>query len=429
MMVKSIRASVAVLSVVFSFQLAQAFQISGLDKNGILSWTGGYPIGVCTLESALLPQGPWHPEKNVYTHETFGQILANPGEANRFFRLLTVDISANAADAFSNLVSAYGTIETIAGIATQGTDGVNYWQSSFEGGAAASAALSRPHFAMADAVGNILIVDKDSHSLLKVTPDGRIHTAAGTHQAGNGPDSLAIATTVSMDSPNGLWVRPDGVAYILDTGNGKLRRLAADGTMTTLFHVKNGIEGGRGLWVKDDESMAYFVNGQDVIRWTPSGGFDTMNNKSFVDPGNLVVDPNSAIVVTDRGANRVYRINHDGSRDPIAGDGSTDPVIDGTPVLKSGLAGVSGIWFLPNGGYLLATHEGSQILYVDAAGIVHVFVNGSKGSHGGDGGWFYGADPKISEARSVTLDNEGNILIVENDAGFIRRIKFQRLSP
>jgi hypothetical protein len=428
-MVKPIRASVALLSAVFSFQLVQAFQISGLEKSGILSWTGGYQTGVCTLEAALSPQGPWHSEKNVYTHETFGQILANPNEVNRFFRLLTVDISANAPDAFSNLIGSYGTIETVAGSLTAGTDGVNYWESSFEGGSATSAALSRPHFAMADAVGNILIVDKDSHSLLKVTPDGKIHTAAGTHQSGDGPDSEALATAVPMDSPNGLWVRPDGVAYILDTGNGKVRRLATDGTMTTLFKRKNGIGGGRALWVKADESMAYFVDGQDVIRWTPSGGFDTMNNKAFVDPGNLVVDPGNSIVITDRGANRVYRINNDGSRDPIAGDGSTDPVVEGAPALETGLAGVRGIWFLPNGGYLLATHEGSQILYVDPAGIVHVFVDGSKGSHGGDGGWFYGPGPKISEARSVTLDNEGNILIVENDAGFIRRIKFQRLSP
>ena len=150
----------------------------------------------------------------------------------------------------------------------------------------------------------------------------------------------------------------------------------------------------------------------------------------FVDPGNLLIDSDNNLVVTDRGGNRVYRVNADGSRDPIAGNGTTNNVVDATPALNNGIYGVRGIWFLPNKGYLLATHEGSQILYVDPAGIIHVFVNGSQGNtHSGDGQWFYGPTPKIAEARSVTLDNSGNILIVENDAGFVRRIRFQRLIP
>ena len=55
-----------------------------------------------------------------------------------------------------------------------------------------------------------------------------------------------------------------------------------------------------------------------------------MNNKGFVDPGNLLVGPDNSLVVTDRGANMVYRLNSDGSRDAIAGNGSTNNVIDVT---------------------------------------------------------------------------------------------------
>ena len=429
-MVKLIRVRFALLATVFGFQSCLlAFQISAFDKGGALSWSDGPKTGICTLEAAFLAEGPWHPQKNVYTVETFGQILANPNRANRFFRLVSVDISTNTPNAFSNLTASYGTLETVAGTGAGAVDGVNYWQASFEGAFATNVALSRPHFAMSDAAGNTIIVDKDSHSILKITTDERIHTIAGTHTPGNGPDSRAVGTSVPLNAPNGLWVRPDGVVYILDTGNGKVRRLATDGTTTTVFHQKSGIVGGRALWVKDDESVIYFADGLNIIRWTPAGGFHTMNNKSFVDPGNLVVDSKNSVVVTDRGANRVYRINNDGSRDPIAGDGSAGSVVDGTPALKNGLYGVRGIWFLPNDGYLLATHEGSQILYVDAAGIIHVLVNGSLGSHAGDGSWFYGLAPKISEARSVTLDNYGNILIVENDSGYVRRIKFERLLP
>ena len=47
--------------------------------------------------------------------------------------------------------------------------------------------------------------------------------------------STTIATNVAMNQPNGLWVRGDGTVYVLDTGNGKVRRLDTNGMMTTLF--------------------------------------------------------------------------------------------------------------------------------------------------------------------------------------------------
>jgi hypothetical protein len=408
---------------------AGAFEISSADSTGVLSFNDAFSEGICSAEAAPVLGGIWRPQINVFTTNSSGQIAVHPSRVNRFFRLLAFDISTNSPNAFSNLVNSYGVLETIAGNGAGSVDGVNYWQSSFEGGPATNAALSRPHFAMTDSAGNIFVVDKDSHSVLKITADGNIHTVAGTHQAGNGTDASAPATTVALSSPNGLWVNPDGTVYVLDTGNGKIRRLGIDGMMSTFVNPKGAISGGRALWVSSDEQLVYYADGTDIKRWRPNKGFDTMNNKSFVDPGNLLVNPNNELIVTDRGANRVYRLNKDGSRDPIAGDGSTNGSTDGAPALNTGLYGVRGIWYLPNRGYLLATHEGSQILYVDAGGILRIFLNGSAGSHGGDGQWFYTAGSKISQARSVSLDNAGNILIVENDAGYVRRIRFQRISP
>ncbi|HEY3915684.1 MAG TPA: hypothetical protein VGN61_14450 [Verrucomicrobiae bacterium] len=84
----------------------------------------------------------------------------------------------------------------------------------------------------------------------KITTDGRLHTVAGTHVAGNGTDASTPGTEVAMNVPNGLWVRGDGTVYILDTGAGKVRRLSTNGMLATLFTDSNGINGGRGLWVK-----------------------------------------------------------------------------------------------------------------------------------------------------------------------------------
>ena len=48
----------------------------------------------------------------------------------------------------------------------------------------------------------------------------------------------------------------------------------------------------------------------------------------------------------------------------LAGDGSTNSIVNGTLAINNGLYGVRGMVDLPNDGYLLALHEGSQIAYV-----------------------------------------------------------------
>jgi hypothetical protein len=60
---------------------------------------------------------------------------------------------------------------------------VSYWQTYYEGWPAQWWAF-RAHYAMADRAGNIYIADKNSHSILRVSPEGTLTTLAGTHTAG-----------------------------------------------------------------------------------------------------------------------------------------------------------------------------------------------------------------------------------------------------
>jgi hypothetical protein len=101
--------------------------------------------------------------------------------------------------------------------------------------------------------------------------------------------------------------------------------------------------------------------------------------------------------------------------------------VDGAYATNCPLNQVRGVWFLPTGEYLLATDNGSQVWYVDLDQKIHLLVNGSSAntSHSGDGAYFY--DPaglKVSKVRQVTLDREGNMLITEHDAGYVRKIRF-----
>ncbi len=279
---------------------------------------------------------------------------------------------------------------------------------------------------MADPAGNIYIADKDAHGVRVLRPDGTIHTAAGMNARGDGPDTETNALQCALNEPNGLWVHPNGVVFILDLANGKVRRLATNGTIRTLFAVPGGIVGGRGLWVNNDESLAFVSSGDVVKKWTPDEGVTDFST-GYLQLGNLVIDPWGNVVVTDRLGHRVYRLDNQGNKTPIAGNGTAGGGGDGQPALETGLNEVRGIWFLPNHGYLLCTHRGSQVWYVDPDGIIHLFIQGARGDgfHAGDGTWFYDpSQPRVSECRAVTMDYEGNILITENDLGYIRKVRF-----
>ena len=114
----------------------------------------------------------------------------------------------------------------------------------------------------------------------------------------------------------------------------------------------------------------------------------------------------------------------------LAGNDTTNGGGDGFSALATGLYGVRSPWPVPTGGYLLLTHDGCQLWYLDTAGIIHLLLNGSELTHSGAGAYFYNPSvPKISEGRAVTMDYDGNLLICESDYGYIRRIRFQRIPP
>jgi sugar lactone lactonase YvrE len=407
----------------------EQFEMKSFDA-GRISVDGGFTNGVVTIESAPGIHGPWTPLRNTFSTAATAEVSLSITGAPGFYRALAVDLS-NGREGFTNLVQSYNLLTTIAGAGGDGTDGVNKWRSKFEGGPATSALLSRPHIALADDAGNIYIADKDGHAIRKVTPDGRIHTVAGTGSSGNGPDEPTPATEVELRQPNGLWVRGDGTFYILDLENGKVRRVGTDGICETLFSVPGGILSGRGLWISDDESLAYVASRSVVKKWTPKEGV-TDYASGFVELGNLVVDPWGKLVVTDRFGHRVYRLEDDGTRTTIAGaDFTSENGGDGGMATETVVWQVRGVWFLPTGGYFLCTHQGSQVWYVDTEGRIHLFLDGAPTDvHAGDGSWFWKPGQyQISECRAITADREGNLLITEHDSGYVRKVQFLRHGP
>jgi len=330
--------------------------------------------------------------------------------------------ATEAGDEYAQILARYGILHTIAGRGAIDSNGGNDWLEEYEGGPALNAELSEAHNAQADVFGNVYIVDKDSHAIRKVTTDGLIHRVAGINVAGNGTDEAQPGDECALSIPNGLDVHPDGTCYIYDPGNHKIRRLDPDGTITTVFTDPGLSFVGRGLWVNPDGSLIYYANGTDVREWTPSGGVRVLADGFSGGLANLTVDPQGRLVVTDRTAHSVYRIEPDGGKTRIAGNGTAIGGGDGQPALETGLEEVRGIAYVPSGGYFLCTHRGSDIWFVDTNGIVHLFISGLRNSDpfGGEGTLASSPGDKLSEVRAINITPGGDLIITHSDQSTIR---------
>ncbi len=368
--------------------------------------------------------------------------------------LLSLSPMAARADEFATLAAGFGNVTTVAGIklaSTTNPDGsdINEWTTASEGAVAKTTALSNPHAAAADAFGNVYVADKASQSILQITPDGTIHTFAGTHVAGFNGDGPAPATNLQISAPNGLCVFPDGTVFLLDPGNHRIRRVGRDGVMTTVVNDPdpNWKATGRALWVSPDEQLIYYTHeyalvnnkpqGACVKRWTPAGGIELVCDKSvgFSNPGNLDVNPvDGKLYVCDRGeddstnkATGVWRIDGTNLRTRLTGNVTQPAPADGHPALTSYLAQVRGIAFLQNGAYFICGHKDGSVWYVDTAGLLHRYIQGSGSKddysipdnvHPPLTGTNYLAQP-----RQITLAPNGNLIGVSNDSGFVFVVK------
>ncbi|HMV82293.1 MAG TPA: BACON domain-containing carbohydrate-binding protein [Blastocatellia bacterium] len=146
--------------------------------------------------------------------------------------------SAVAADAMGNVyiadtdnhrvrrVTPGGIIQPFAGNGFVGSSG--------DGGQALNATMNEPQGLAIDAAGNVYISDTGNNRIRRVSPSGIITTVAGT-----GVDSFSgdggPATQAQLSSPFQITLDAAGNLYIADNGNRRIRKVnAADGVISTI---------------------------------------------------------------------------------------------------------------------------------------------------------------------------------------------------
>jgi sugar lactone lactonase YvrE len=129
-------------------------------------------------------------------------------------------------------VDPQGIIHTVAGTGERGDGG--------DGGPGTEARLNSPTRLRLDGQGRLYICDTDNHAIRRLDADGLITTVVGTGTLGysgdGGPANLAMIHT-----PYDVRFAPSGDLYFADTGNNVIRKVDADGILTTV--VGTGVPG------------------------------------------------------------------------------------------------------------------------------------------------------------------------------------------
>jgi sugar lactone lactonase YvrE len=98
-------------------------------------------------------------------------------------------------------------------------------------GPADSARFSSPLGLAHDASGNIYVADTGNFTIRRIAPDGTVSTLAGTAGASGTDDGTGANARFSRVTA--IAMGPDGDLYVADTGNSRVRRVTMAGVVTT----------------------------------------------------------------------------------------------------------------------------------------------------------------------------------------------------
>jgi sugar lactone lactonase YvrE len=266
------------------------------------------------------------------------------------------------------------------------------------------AGLGSPRGLAVDARGNLYVAVPGLGRVFKVDRAGRLTLFAGNgidesersgvHRAAppsGRPGDGGPATLARLKEPRGLALDSSGALLIADAGDGSIRRVEENGTISTVAggEPAPGAAGGYGPRLKRPVAIA-------------------------VEPGRLVV--------ADSGAHRVVSIEPaTGVMTIVAGDGLPGVAGDGGPAARARLSFPEAVAFDARGDLLIADRGNHRVRKVDrASGIIATLAGGGAAGFAGDGG--PAASALFHDPAGLAVDSAGRVLVVDLGNRRLRRI-------
>ena len=311
---------------------------------------------------------------------------------------VAVDGTGNlyVADSHNNVirkVDVTGGITTVAGNHSLGGGYTG------DGGAATNVGLYFPNGIAADGIGNLYIADTRNNLVRKVDTNGVLTTVAGNAGLGAGySGDGGAATGAQLSLPNAVALDAGGDMYIADTGNNVIRKVDANGTITT---------------VAGDASLAGVYSGE-------SGPATTV---SLNGPTSVSLDGLGNLYIADTGNDVIRKVNYGGYLTTVAGDARLGGGYsgDGGAATNAALFVPDGIVCDAAGNLYIAEYANNVIRKVDVNGTITTWA-GTRGGGGysGDGGAATSA--VLMNPVGLAVDGWGNLFIGDADNSIVREV-------
>ena len=309
---------------------------------------------------------------NHNTYDPVGQVLYQGDGVTRAAKRIP-EVITTAAGRGSNHLQNMG-------------NRVGFGDFSGDGGPAVNAQFFAPSDVSVGPDGSIFVADQWNGRYRKIAPNGIITTVSGNGVAGH--NSVAegdSATKANHFLPSAVLEAPDGGFFTLDLGEGRIRKVGADGIIRTFAGIVN--QGG----------------------FSGDGGPATA--AKFSDIGGMALGPDGSLYIADRSNHRVRRVTPDGIVTTIAGNGGGSNTGDGGPALQAQVSLPSRIAVGPDGSvYVVVGLNTNLIRKITPGGIITTVVGGGTNNL---------SDGQL--ATSVGLDFIGDVKVAPNGTIYFQR--------
>lgn len=296
-----------------------------------------------------------------------------------------------------------------------------------------------------DAQGNVYVSDQATNRILKLSPRAveTVFAGSGTGGSADGP-----ALSAQFFGPTGLAVDASGNVYVADQYNHTARKIAVDGTVSTLAGIA-GIGGyadgpkGTGQLVAPwgiavDSSGNVYVSDEfafTIRKIDASGTLSTLAGSpgiegssdglggaaTFGGPCGIAVDGAGDIFVADSPNDEIREVSPAGEVTTVAG-----MAVDGDGFLGSGdgagsaarFAGPTGVAIGQAGLYVTDT-ENDTVRLIAGQDVVSTVAGAAPPQGDANGS---GPAARFAQPHGVAADANGNIYVADTDNGTIRKI-------
>jgi sugar lactone lactonase YvrE len=287
---------------------------------------------------------------------------------------------------------------TITIVAGTGDEGF-----SGDNGPALQAEFASPKGMRMDTRGDLYIADSDNQRIRRVDANGVITTVAGSGIAGYSGDN-GPATQAELHDPSDMVVDGAGNLYIADAGNHRVRRVDTRGIITTV--AGTGQQGFSG----------YSEAGGGVF----SGDNVPAIQAQFDYPDSVTLDGAGNLYIADGDNNRIRRVDPAGIITTIAGTGAKGFAGDNGPAIGARLSFPSNLEVDGAGNLYFSDTFNYRVRRIGPKGVITTVAGtGGQGFAGDDGP---ATRAQLSNVGGVAVDAAGNLYIADSSNGRVRRI-------